>query len=654
MLTQQPLPGKTYPNVRVPMRDAVTLAANISRPDVAGRFPAILECTPYNKGYYTSVPGHFQHFVNRGYAVVHCDVRGTGDSGGFTSEPWSDVEAKDLAQLIGWVAEQPWCDGNIGMWGVSYCGMVCWQAAKENPPNLKAIVVICGPDDSYHDIAGPDGSPRMFLYENYGPLMSAYNFMPPTAESAPDDWEQLWRNRLEHNEPWIFNWPRNQNDGPFWRQKSVPPDYSRIKVPTFLITGWEDWYPANHLRAFNNLDVPKRVMIGPWGHFLPQWAVPGPCLDGMREVTRWFDQYLKGQAPESQDPPIQLFIETYTEPAAQVAVANGFWRSEQEWPPARVRPRPMYLREGRLSEEPDESREAADQYRYEPGVGLAAGKYIEGQVPGWAHPLDQRIDDGQSLTYTTAPLQEELEVTGDPAAVLHVSSTADIAYFVVKLCDVAPGGTSSLVTHGALNLTHRNSDTHPAPLEPGKVYEVKIPLLSTSYVFLAGHRIRVSIANADFQNSWPTPKAAISTVYRGADRPSRIVLPVAPAQSPALPAPDLIPAANPPAGAFEQPELSVKRDPIAGTTTARYRVRCGAGFNEASTTVSSRDPAKTVVKAKYNWDGTRANRPVRIFSRSTTTSDAKSYRMKLRVDITLDGKPFHSRSWSLKVPRELN
>jgi len=153
--------------------------------------------------------------------------------------------------------------------------------------------------------------------------------------------------------------------------------------------------------------------------------------------------------------------------------------------------------------------------------------------------LDQRLDDANSLVYTSAPLDEELEVTGTPIAKLFVSSTANVAYFRVKLIDVAPDGTAKLVRYGGLNATHRESHSQPKPLVPGTVYGLEVPLKSMSYVFQRGHRLRVAVAGADFQNAWPTAEPGVHSIYRGGDYASHISLPVIPRQSPTLTLPDL-------------------------------------------------------------------------------------------------------------------
>ena len=207
----------------------------------------------------------------------------------------------------------------------------------------------------------------------------------------------------------------------------------------------------------------------------------------------------------------------------------GDWRHENEWPIKRTQPRTLYFTAAGLSEQPEEE-PGNDDLCYRPGSGIASGIHWGGGVLPWGMPLDQRLDAPQSLVYTSDPLPEELEITGTPRARLYVSSTATVAYFRVKLIDVAPDGTAKLVRYGGLNATHRNSHETPAPLPPGELVPLDIPLKAMSYVFAAGHRLQIAIAGADFQNAWPTPQPATHTVHRGAGHASQVILPVVPAQ----------------------------------------------------------------------------------------------------------------------------
>lgn len=641
---------------RVPMRDGVQLAVDVVRPDADGRFPAILGYSPYHKPTMAAYTSAAAYFAERGYAVVEFDLRGTGDSGGASVDMYAPEEIQDGCDMVEWVAAQPWCDGNVGMCGISYGGVVCWQVAMHQPPHLKAIIVRSGTDDAYTDWVYPGGSPRPFCFETYAPQMTASNFAPPNAALCGDRWQEIWQQHLEQNVPWGIEFIRNQLDGPYWRGKSVRPDYDRVQCPVFVIGGWADWYPTPLLRAFAGLSVPKRALVGPWSHYWPERGIPGPRVDGMRECLKWFDQWLKGMdTGVLAEPPVTLFVRTYTEPATARVVDNGAWRHETEWPPARVENTPFYLQsDGGLGNEP--CRDAAtdcDRHRYDPTIGMASGRHAGGAHGLCGMPGDQRPDEALSLVYTTKPLDCPVEIMGCPQAVLHVSSSAEVAAFCVKLSDVAPDGTSALVTKGYLNGTHRESHNHPTPLEPGEVVELRIELLAAAYRFQAGHRLRVAVASADFPDVWPTPSPCVIELYHDAERPSRILLPSAPEQSPELPAPDLQPSPHPlpDRDALPRGDLVVSQDLANGTCTISQQ---RDGLSRSHFTVSSEHPAHAVAKATFSRTTTQAGAAISVQADCTTSSDDKAFHHVVSVSVQVDGKPFFHKSWDTSVPREMN
>ena len=648
-------PVRLLRHVRIPMRDGVHLSAHITRPDAEGRFPAVIEYTPYHKGDYREAPYRYRYLAERGYVVVNFDVRGTGDSEGITTDMYQPAEQRDGYDVVEWCAAQPWCNGSVGMWGISYCGVVCWQVAMQAPPHLKAIIVRSGTDDVYTEWTNPGGSPRPYIYENYAPLMTAYNFAPPNPDLCGERWSEMWQERLEGNVPWGIGYISHLLDGEYWRERSVRPDYDRVRCAVFVIDGWADWYFHPLLRAFSHLKVPKRALMGPWSHMWPEVGIPGPRIDGLRECARWFDHFLKGVDTGVMDePPVALFVREYTPPATMLLEDNGFWRAEHEWPLARGRETPLYLGDGgRLQPDPPTGESGADTLEVDPTVGIAAGKHGGGPFPPWGMPLDQRLDEVASLTYTTPPLEEDLEVTGVPHALLHVSSTADTALFVAKLCDVAPDGTSALVTKGYLNATHRNSHTHPEPLVPEQVYALDVELLACAYRFAAGHRVRLDIAGADLQNVWPTPKPCVNTVHRGGRLPSRLVLPVAPAPQPALPAPEFAPSPFPLPERHQvpAPEYSITQDLVNETTTVRYTCRSGSGVNTSAFTVSRRDPARAVVQSSYEYVDEHPGRRIVVRSQCVTSSDEAAFHHVVDVEITVNGRPHWNKGWSVSVPR---
>ncbi|MBI3923641.1 MAG: CocE/NonD family hydrolase [Armatimonadetes bacterium] len=641
------------------MRDGVELAASITRPDAEGKFPAIMEYTPYHAQGASGPGGRYRHFAERGYVCLNYDVRGTGNSRGITTDMYSAEEIQDGCDMVEWIAAQPWCNGKVGMWGISYGGVVCWQVAMHAPPHLAAVIIRSGTEDVYTEWTYPGGCPRPYIYENYATLMTAYNFAPPSVEVCGEKWAEIWNEHLQNNVPWGLGYLSHQVDGPYWRDRSARPDYDRIECAVFVIGGWADWYPTPLLRGFSHLKVPKRALIGPWSHYWPEDAIPGPRIDGVREYEKWFDHWLKGiDTGVLEEPPVTVFVREYSKPSVMYVEDAGFWRAEHDWPLDRTQNTDFFLRsEGRLGEQSSsEENLASDDYPYDPTVGLTTGKHGGGAFPPWGMPLDQRLDETRSLVYSSDPLERDLEVIGNPKAVLHVASTAQVAYFHGKVCDVAPDGTSKLVTRGGMNATHRASRSQPEFLAPGRIYELEIPMLSVAYKFRAGHRIRVSIASADFQNAWPVSESGVNSVYRCSRHPSRVVLPVTPVPSPGHPEPDVQPCPHPlPAReTIPKPDYAITHDLVNQTVTMSYTCRIGAGINQSSFTVSATKPAEAVVKSSYDYTIARPDSVIKVDTHCVTASDEATFRHLVEVEISVNGRQHFNKSWAVSIPREFN
>jgi hypothetical protein len=653
-------------NVRIPMPDGVTLAADLHMPALENKsdlqFPAIIEYTPYHKNnnaVYGPRATRYPYFASQGYVFVNVDIRGTGDSGGFNTSFTSPEEVRDGLEVIRWCARQPWCDGNVGMIGISYTAGVCYDAARQAPPELKAIILCQMTSDWYTGMACPGGSPRPFAYENYAPLMAAYNFAPPNPDFVGDEWRELWQQRLENSVPWGKAYIENLLDGPFFDAQLLRGREAEVRAATFLIGGWCDWYPDDLLRVFSRLKCPKRILIGPWTHNYPENAWPLPRINDRYECLRWFDKYLKGidtdvHRPLENEPPITLFVREFTTPAALRREDAGNFQHETEWPPRHTSVHQLYLdNNGKLVNENDAD-PCADSLTYRADAGIAAGRYVIGQMlPGWGMPDDQRLDEGQSLVYTSEPIEEDSarELIGAPHAHLWLSSTAELAFVSVKLCDVAPDGTSVLVTKGVLNLTHRSSHERPQLLLPGDVYEIDLPLLAAAYRFRPGHRMRMMIAAADFQNAWPTPVPHTLSVHRGATTPSQVVLPLGHVRSddsPVFRASDFLPL---PQSEIPTPQYQIIRDLVRSTVTVEIRTLSGIGVNRSRYTVDVNRPAFASVESEFEYRMDKTGMAILVHAQCVTHSDEQSFHHMTSVAITMNGQPYWQKSWSTSVPR---
>jgi hypothetical protein len=678
-------------DARIRARDGTELSANIWRPVARAdrgpdQFPAILEMIPYGKDNWrrNADVTRGEWFAARGFALCRLDVRGTGSSGGVALDEYTADETLDGYDVVEWLAAQPWCDGGVGMWGISYGGFTAIQVAALRPPHLRAIVPVMATDDRYlDDVHYRGGCVTVSELSQYAVSQVAMNAMPPDASFRGTGWRDEWRQRLDATPPWLFAWMRHQADGPYWRQGSLAPHYDAIEVPIFNIGGWHDSYVDPAFRMQARCQSPSHTLIGNWVHSWPHSATPGPNLDELHEIARFFDRHLNGvDNGWDHEPAIVWFEHEYAPPEPFPAVLPGRWRAAAAYPHPATQVRAWQFADGSLVEN-TEAGAAIDAFRHRPTSGTRGPlSWGAGDRPnGLARDL--RPDESDGPTYTTEPLSDALEVLGVPEVVVHVEVDAPVAMLSVRLSDVAPDGTSALVSAGVLNLTHRRSHQDPEPLVPGVVEEVRVPLRTTGYRWLPGHRLRIAIASSLWPVLWPSPNPATLRVRRGPATPSRLELPVVPPaggdgdRDPPpfrTDPPDLRwPAAEPIDGAgpavADPPEWRIDEDVVAGSVTVRIHdggediVPDGRRLYAAETismTARDGDPARAELDADvvYRWqerDPARNGELTRIEIRAVSRqhSTATDFDLSVRLEVDVDGDRFFERDWHETIPRHL-
>src|SRR5699024_8945621 len=278
-------------------------------------------------------------------------------------------------------------------------------------------------------------------------------------------------------------------------------------------------------RRMENLEVPRRGLIGPWGHKYPHIGVPGPAIGFLQEVVRWWDHWLKGVDTGVMDEPmVRAWMQDSVSPAASYEDRPGRWISEDRWPSPRIEEREFVLRGHHLEEGPAGEPDREVSVRSPLGVGMFAGKWASyAAVPDL--PFDQREEDGGALFFETPPLAEELEIFGLPRCEFEIRADKPVAQLAVRLSDVNESGEATRVTYGVLNLTHRAGSADPQPLVPGQTYRVQVPLNGIAQTFPAGHRLRLSVSTSYWPLIWPAPEAATVPLTTGS---SSLRLPVRP------------------------------------------------------------------------------------------------------------------------------
>lgn len=629
-------------NLLIPLGDGVSLAADLYAPHGEGPFPTLISYYPYHKddviGAMLEYPRRY--FVAHGYAHLLVDLRGLGNSSGVAWETLDAREAEDAAEIVEWAARQAWCDGNVGMWGLSYGGVTTLHAASQRPPHLKAIVPIQCPVDVYHELLCRLAC--LPYYGNWGTWMVGMNLMPPGYQDAQGRWEEVWKERLETGYPHIFAVLDHPTFDEYWQSKVIPVE--NITVPTFMIGSWWDVLPNSMFKIYEAVSAPKKLVMGPWTHILPD-HFPFEPWDYLHEMKRWWDYWLKGEKNDVLDePPVTIFVQ-----------GSDTWRHEREWPIQRSGERRLSLSGGRTLADGTPEREGSDPYQTNPTVGAMAGLF-DGVGLGIGTPLDQGPDDLQSLTYTTEPLAEDVEVTGAPEATLCVAlESGDDVNLVAKLTDVGPDGSSTLITLGSIKGSTYFSDEHPAPLESGKVYQFRIPLCNTSYLVAKGHRLRLSVSCADFPRLWPTPTNPEIRLFFGGAHDSSLRLPVVPPAADPAPKPEIRrpdPTVNRAPLAMEGvPRWKIEQDLIAGklavTTGARQQMLIPSGGKMLmDTTITASVSADRPDSAKIEGEGVvRLELPAAGLVEVESQTLISRTRVLLAGKVTVNGQLFFEKRW---------
>ncbi len=534
----------------VPMRDGVRLRTKITRPGL-GRYPVVLI-----RGYDTDFWGGISsRFLDARYVFVGQATRGhLGSEGDQGMDNRFFDDAQDGYDAIDWISRQPWCDGNVAMYGSSYYGATQWLAAPEAHPNLKAIV----PQN-----VGPD--PWLRMYRDHGAIQLAHTArrIHDYSPEAKQKVEQFgWWNWYRHlplitldtvagtRPNKLYNaYVSHSTYDDFWKAIGTRHKLDKIRIPVYLMSGWYDNYPGATLEYFEKLTGlgatdEIRVAISPTTHTRNRVVGDRDFGDDAEKdeiglAIRWLNSVIKGEGNGIRDEPkVRLFVMGVNE-----------WRLENEWPLARTQFTKYYFRadgdkDGSLNTNPPKDGPPT-RYTYDPDdpVLTLGGNHSATEIPGIfrAGPVDQRSNEGRSdvLTFTSQPMAQDLEVTGPIVVKLYAASSARDTDFIARLIDVYPDGRAFNLTEGIIRARFRKSIWEPPRLlEPGKIYEYTINLLPTANVFLKGHRIRAHITSSNFPMWDRNPntgneqgmdaelKVAEQTIYHDGERPSHILLPV--------------------------------------------------------------------------------------------------------------------------------
>ena len=520
--------------VGIRMSDGVTLDAEITLPGEGKQFPTLVNMTPYGPATY------YTNFVSDGYAYVNVDIRGTGGSGGALCI-FCEREQKDVYEVVEWAAKQKWSNGKVGMYGGSYQGITPLMGASEQPPHLKAIIPAVSLADAYGDIVWHNGVFNTNFVAQWFALQTGLSM---TGTSPSSDVAERVNQRIVA-ESRLLPW-----NGAFYKERSVNTKYDDIKVPVLHLGGWFDGFSRGTLDNFNGVaSKHNRLIMMPCTHkgcgapfdpgseYTADAAPPGPS--GLELYKAWFDRFLKGKRNGIEDEAPVLFYD----------LGSRKWVSATSWPPKGARLETFYLGGkgtidgpfgGSLTPRPAKDDDIDDRYVYDPTVGGTELFAKWGTVAASPHyRADQRADEARALTYTTQPMKKALAIAGPMELHFWGATTASDVDWVAKVTDVAPDGSSKLISSGYVRASHRRWDpkrsrpgrpylpnTSPAPVPSGKPLEYRIDIWDIAHTIEKGHKLRITVSSSDFGNHEPLAEPALNYLFHTNAYPSRLLITV--------------------------------------------------------------------------------------------------------------------------------
>ncbi len=665
--TDFPFQVEVTETLRIALPDGTRLAAKLWQPLGAGAVPAIVEYLPYRYRDGTRHRDQAMHgyLAGNGYACLRIDIRGMGNSEGLLHDEYSEPELRDGVDLIAWIAAQDWCDGQVAMIGISWSGFNALQIAARRPPALKTVIPVGFTDDRYatdvHYVGGCLSKDNF----DWSATMLAQNDLPPDPAEFGPDWRAAWMARAQANTPWAHIWFAHQRRDAYWQHGSVCQDFAAITVPVYAVSGWADNYAEAVPRLLAGLPGPSRGLIGPWAHSFPQDVTVQPAIGWLQEVLRWCDHWMKGaDTGIMQEPKLRVWMQDSVRPATCYTERPGAWVEEEVWPSPRITDRIFYLNQGgALSETPGF---AAPVSVCSPlWVGLTAGEVGRyGDDADW--PTDQRLDDGGSLVYRSAPLDQRTEILGAARLTLRFSVDKPLALVSVRLNDIWPDGASTRVTLGMLNLTHRESHADPTPLVPGEIYETTVELDDIAHAFAPGHRIGLSLSTTYYPISHPSPELATLTLHQGQTALHLPIRPPNPSDVALRPFDPPEQAANSPHSfaTTEGPPRRVTHDLLTGHYCVDFpRWTYAVDFPDIGTIVTSAgmvrhevtegDPLSAVTSTEYTVTLARPDATIGHHSKGRLSCDATHFRLQTDLTLRENGQIIFERSWDERIARDL-
>ena len=647
--------------VWIELSDGCRLAARIWFPDrTRGPAPAILEYLPYRRRDRHRGDDAILHpaMAEAGYVSVRVDMRGAGDSDGLMYDEYTPGEWSDAVEVIDWLCTQEWCDGNVGMMGISWSGFNSLQVASLAPPALKAIITTCASDDRFADDMHYMGGCLLNDNLQYGSTLFTWLATPPDPEVVGDRWKDMWLERLNAVTPPAPRWMRNSTRNAYWKSGSVCEDYASIKAAVLAVGGWADGYSNSVMRLLEGLPGPSKGLIGPWAHSFPHAAKPGPAVDFIAYAVRWWDHWLRGiDNGIMEEPKLTCWMQESEEPRTAFDARKGRFVAERDWPAPR---RELVLHAGGEALT-DDARQLLRPVSSRPDVGVASGEWCP---YGWGPdmPGDQREDDAWSVCFDSAVLDTPIQVLGGAKVHLTLCAASPEGMVAVRLNEVAADGSSRRISYGLRNLALTDDCSAARTVGQGEPFEVELSLTDICYEIPAGHRLRLAVSSA----YWPL---AVGIPGRSEFelRAARVHIPLRQTISEAQP-PDL--------GRARAPEYRESQQLVP---PQRGRLSCTRHLDREETVVEVvrnlgsvrledvdltlralgsetysmplRNPEGASAEARRLASFERENWSARIETVSRVTFAGDAYRFEGKLEAFDNGERIFERGWDETIPR---
>jgi uncharacterized protein len=640
------------------MPDGVKLAVSYWMPqssEAGEKFPVFFEMNGYRKDDLCYLSWDYPvgaWFARHGYVVAKVDLRGTGASEGvLPPEEYSEQELADGVEVVRQLAAKEFSNGKVGMYGLSWGAFNSLMIARRKPPALKAILIAHVSDDLYYqDVHFVDGVMHTDVWES---MIDSYNALPDT-----DGYElsaDFYKERFDQP-PWHYIWKEHSGDSPFWRKESgrFQPD---VQVPVYVIGGLLDGYRDTVVRLLNSSNKQIKADIGPWKHEWPHDGTPGPRYEWRRKALRWFDYWLKDfDNGVMREPRFMVFVRDAVPASEDIKTTPGQWRCGN-WPVGGIKPQRFYTGQDNKLVSAAPAGLKPCSLAYKAGAGMSLHGWW-GETSG-----DMSEDDESSLVFDSAPLNKTVEIIGIPKVNLSVSADAPVYQWSVRLEDVWPDESVSLVSGTLINPADRVSRLKQTPLVPGQQTKIAGEIHFTTWRFRPGHKIRLAVSNAQFPTAWPSPYKGSTKLYPGPD--SSVELPVV--EQNTLTATCSLPAPEkeewPPDASYDEQDEGdrshIEYDKETGTAVYSCGINqkmtighTGYHMQEQNTwKVNDRDPAHASYDAVTNYSITPPDRDLHLVSKFHVGSDEKNFRVTVSRQLYEDKELVREKKWDKTIPR---